>query len=179
MFDWTNQRLWATYHGAPALDQTYGAHAICYNPVNQNLCYAGAAGTGYNGYPFRNFTSPQAYYQDFSYSIGYADAFAGRFSLANGIVGIKENQKNKNDGIGLFIYPNPSNGNVTVSTDSKLSKAINLNVYNNSGQVVYTETVKDLYVNSHTVNLSVLPAGVYYINIISPEINKTVKLIKE
>jgi hypothetical protein len=176
MFDNTNFRLWATYHGAPALDQ-YGLRALQYNPVSDNLCYCGWAGTSYSSsYPYRKF--PNAYWQNWNFNNSYDDGFIGRMILTD-VVGIREISKDIKDINGIVLFPNPSTGEVSIKTEKKLSKPFEVVVYNSSGQAVYVETVKDVTPISHTITLKNLPAGIYFLNITSPEIYTTSKLIKE
>jgi hypothetical protein len=181
-FNTSNQRNWATYHGSSTITQG-GTRAIAFNSVNNNLCYAGAAGNAVpTGYPFRNFTSPQAYWQNSNYDItaSYNEAFAGRFELSGVYVGINEQQAdNIQAEAGLFIYPNPTNANVNVLVNSKLTMPYYINVFNNMGALVYSKKVSDDYNSTQILSLAHLAHGVYFIQATSPQINKTAKLIKE
>lgn len=76
---------------------------------------------------------------------------------------------------GLTIFPNPSNGIVfieTMNNDNFLKKII---VYNSKGSIVFS---RDIIINNKTLfDLTKLPKGVYFVNIISKETNSTHKLI--
>lgn len=176
-FDAINQVQWITFMG-PTIFQQSNTRVV-YNPVNNNLFFAGwSASLSGNNYPFRNFTSPQAYWQPTLYNFGNYDGFVGRFNLT-GVVGIKDVSNNKTVNNSLYIYPNPSRGTVTISLDYDLKKPYQLLVYNNLGSVVYSEYVKSSFDKTKTIDLCKLSIGIYYINVFSPEINKTAKLIKE
>jgi len=176
-FDATNKRNWATYMGGSV--SMAGAKSIGYNPVNNNLCFSGGAGTSGSGYPFANFTSPQAYWQPLNYNNNYYDAFVGRFALVGVYVGIKENHSDKFDNSGLFVYPNPTNENITLKIDAKVSRPFVINVVNILGQTVYSEVVKTGYDVPKTLNISNFKNGIYIINVVSEEMNKTTKIVKE
>jgi hypothetical protein len=129
-------------------------------------------------YPYRNFTTPvQAYWRPLVENNGWGDSFIGRFGL-NGVVGIREFSKDKIVNT-LSIYPNPTNSDLTISLENKVTKPYTINVFNNLGQIVYSENVKDVYNTLHTINLANIVSGIYFVNINSSEINKTAKLIKQ
>ncbi len=163
--------------GGPATSMS-GPCIVKYNPVNNNLVFSGGASAiTPPSYPFRNFTSPQAYWQPMVNTMGYGDAFAGRFNLT-GIVGIKENPKDRVIS-SLFIYPNPSSESVTINLETQINNPYFIKVFNNLGQIVYSEYVTDTYNKTHNLNVQSLKTGIYYITVVSSELNKTAKFIKE
>lgn len=87
-------------------------------------------------------------------------------------LGSKDNTLAKN----LIVYPNPSNGEFTISFDSQSNaskEAVNIDIYDVSGRLVY----KNVYENrfnrfNETINLKNLRSGVYIANI-SQGLNST------
>ena len=175
-FDAANHLNWATYMGGSV--NMSGAKGMAYFAGDNNLCFAGGAGNSASGYPFANFTSPQAYWQ--SSNFGAIDAFVGRFSLVGIFVGIKEYQKDKFNAKGsLFVYPNPTNADVTIIINDKINKPYIINVVNILGESVISQPVNQDFELPQTLRLSELKSGMYIINVVSEEMNKTTKIIKE
>ncbi|MDR6760799.1 Leucine-rich repeat (LRR) protein [Flavobacterium sp. 2755] len=72
------------------------------------------------------------------------------------------------------IYPNPTKGELNIKNVS-LEKA---NVYNSLGQLVKSFTLNSADVN-HSINLSGLPKGVYYVYLINQDAASAKKIIVE
>lgn len=70
----------------------------------------------------------------------------------------------------LFFVPNPTKDNLIFFTKNK----IEVRIFNSEGQMVFNK--KDI-VNEREIDVSILSTGVYYVQMISAEINKTEKLI--
>lgn len=86
--------------------------------------------------------------------------------------GIKQIVDNKHQ---FIVYPNPSNGNVTLKTDNPVDNA-QLTIYNQLGQVVLKKQLTNELTN---INLEV-NSGVYQVRILSGgELIYQTKLIKE
>lgn len=77
----------------------------------------------------------------------------------------------------IQIYPNPSNGMVTISGGNLSKEKHQLTIYNELGQQVYNKNMA--LFNEYTINLSHLSKGVYFIILLSEESNlkQTEKLI--
>lgn len=75
------------------------------------------------------------------------------------------------------IFPNPSNGNATLSFELVENDNIVVNVLNISGQVVSTQNLGNLVAGSNSVNIENLPAGAYFVNVKGNNGQATVKLI--
>jgi serine protease AprX len=77
------------------------------------------------------------------------------------------------------IYPNPFNTAINISLNEISSPKLTVNVTNVLGQVLYTET----FVNASGVlqlnALGDLPKGIYFVELSSPEINTTKKIVKQ
>jgi len=71
-------------------------------------------------------------------------------------IGIEDVGSNAN--IGLNVYPNPNNGNFTITSDT----GINLNIINSVGQVVSTISLSDD--NKKEISVSSLAPGIYFIS---------------
>jgi beta-mannanase len=80
---------------------------------------------------------------------------------SNAVSGIDEHEY----GSGLYVYPNPTNGMVTLSYNStKPKEAFSINIYNATGKVIYSENVNKT-TDSFTkqIDLGVLPRGIYIV----------------
>ena len=69
----------------------------------------------------------------------------------------------------IQIYPNPSNGIVTISGGNLSKEKHQLTIYNELGQQVYNKNMA--LFNEYTINLSHLSKGVYFITLQSEESN--------
>lgn len=77
---------------------------------------------------------------------------------------------NENGNLDVFIYPNPSNGNLTIQT---LETDIDLKIYNTLGELVFTKT----NFKSQKLNLHDLSSGIYSVIIRSNNRLENHKLI--
>ena len=80
---------------------------------------------------------------------------------------------NKNDGFDFNIYPNPTNGELTVSINS-LNENTFVDVFDNLGQVIYHEKISNL---NTTIDLNEYVAGVYFIKISTNISSSTLKFV--
>jgi hypothetical protein len=71
-------------------------------------------------------------------------------------VGINENPDNP----GFDIYPNPTQGNITIRFSAKSNDVKSLEILNFSGQVIVKHNVENKTETIH-LDLSSFPAGVY------------------
>jgi len=84
---------------------------------------------------------------------------------------------NITNGLGLSVYPNPSKGDVVVNLYSEESDVM-LSLTDVSGKVVMEQALLNTRgMMSHRLDLSNLPAGVYYIRLQGEEHSKAVKLV--
>jgi hypothetical protein len=83
--------------------------------------------------------------------------------------------------IPFAMYPNPTNGSVTLDYNTLTTDEITISVLDITGKVVYTKVNNNGIVGgqSEVLNLSSLGAGAYYVTLSSTEGTTTMKLIKE
>ena len=109
-----------------------------------------------------------------AYSNGYgSDRLPSRYYIlpreVAPITGISENGKTT-----VSVYPNPTADNVTLTIDGE---ATTVSVYNVMGTLVSTQSVS---YGANTVNLSSMPAGVYFLRITNGnEAVGTVKVVRQ
>ncbi|MFZ5553085.1 MAG: T9SS type A sorting domain-containing protein [Bacteroidota bacterium] len=66
----------------------------------------------------------------------------------------------------MMLYPNPSNGMITVSSLAGENAASSIEVYTVTGQKVYSENVTQTTGTNFNMDLSFLPAGMYSLRVI-------------
>ena len=75
----------------------------------------------------------------------------------------------------INIYPNPSSGQITISTENDFSG--NIQIFNSSGILVYQQLINS-YGNNHEINIEGFPEGLYIMQLHNEKTNKrTVKKI--
>lgn len=80
--------------------------------------------------------------------------------------------------LGLTIYPNPANGAFFISTQLPVNdKSLLLQLFDNSGRNVYSQTLQGNRRLKQTVSLSTLAKGLYILRLSSNKINITYKLV--
>ena len=84
-------------------------------------------------------------------------------------VGVKE----LNDGNSFKIYPNPTNSILTITDKNQQLQNATIEIKNTLGQIVYF----DVY--AHQIDVTHLPAGIYFISLNTKETKRTLKFVKE
>jgi len=79
----------------------------------------------------------------------------------------------------MFIYPNPNDGRFTISVEGQLSEQARIMVYNNVGKLVYNSRFTSSVNSKQQLNLSDLPTGLYFVNVLSESKMITRKIIIE
>jgi aminopeptidase YwaD len=79
-----------------------------------------------------------------------------------------------NQNINITLYPNPTRDHFTISL-SHPDRNINLTLYDNTGRALFTQ--RNLH-SGHTVDISSLPRGVYFIRLDAHGENVTKKMVK-
>jgi len=72
------------------------------------------------------------------------------------------------------LYPNPASDIVTLNIDNTINADFTLNIYNVTGELVSSETLRQ---NQQQINISDLSNGIYMVEIKSKEWNGKQKLI--
>jgi hypothetical protein len=78
----------------------------------------------------------------------------------------------------MSVYPNPTNGPITISLEGFEGKKTDLRIMNVIGNVVYREVIQDpaeRYVKN--LNLSSLSKGLYYVKLETPSYSEVRKVI--
>ncbi|MCF8294647.1 MAG: T9SS type A sorting domain-containing protein [Bacteroidales bacterium] len=112
-------------------------------------------------------SSQRMYYLQSDFSL---EGFANKgYYASNGISGLSQlgNISNELAIETVFqqipaLYPNPCLGIVNIRLDVPPSQPVELNLYDNFGRLVFCEIVDN---QTHTLNVSMLPAGVYLLQI--------------
>ncbi len=76
--------------------------------------------------------------------------------------------------IGLTVFPNPTNGIVTINTSNVLTNAV-VEVYSSVGQIIYANKLSGQNV---IINLGEQPNGVYFVKIQSGKTTQVEKIVK-
>jgi PKD repeat protein len=77
----------------------------------------------------------------------------------------------------LVIYPNPTNGNITVQWGNNTIQNGKVSITNLIGQKVLETQLNTRNVTNNTINLSQLQAGIYFITIDADNIHEVQKLV--
>ena len=99
---------------------------------------------------------------------------AVRLNLGNLTTGI--DQVNSVNNISFAVSPNPTNGEFTLTAESKTAKTYNLNVRNMLGQSVHAEIIAINGMMTKNMNLNGLEKGVYFVSLENDE-EKLVKKV--
>ncbi len=84
----------------------------------------------------------------------------------------------ENNGLGLSIFPNPSNGKFSLDITSATVTKIDLTVYNSLGMIVYNESEVKFTGKLHkNLDLSQLPKGVYRLKIEGDDISNSISVV--
>lgn len=78
----------------------------------------------------------------------------------------------------ILIYPNPNNGNFEIKLNSLFRGSIDVEIYNNIGQII-SKLETEITESNDTVNISLnnLNSGIYFVKVISGSTSKTRKII--
>jgi PKD repeat protein len=87
--------------------------------------------------------------------------------------------ENKNS-FEISVFPNPAKNSISIKLSGLMTDEAVLNVRDITGRIVKTESFKNIdkqYV--HSINISEMQSGIYFMNIESGQKTKTIKFIKE
>lgn len=98
-------------------------------------------------------------------------------SANNTVIGITDQYFLSN---GIFVYPNPTAGNIFIDLLLKESSDLVFDIYDVSGRKVYSQTQNYVQGNySKQIDMSTLDAGVYELKITGENINYSKKIVKK
>lgn len=80
------------------------------------------------------------------------------FTTSQSLAGIAENSFTSN----LFLYPNPTNGNINIDIHQNVLSSVNIKVLDITGKEVYNQAMGGL---KNTIDLSSLTQGIYFVEI--------------
>ena len=151
------ERLWTTFFGAVGKDLIHCVTAF----ENSKLYMGGATGSPSN-FPLVDLGGG-AYYQDILASVApVPDGFIARFDLSpiNPSVDIPETTMDN----GFAIFPNPTDGNIIISINSKKQQDIRINIFDIRGKLIYNQHTRIVAGNnSIQINISGISTGIYVI----------------
>jgi hypothetical protein len=193
-FDSTNTLIWNTYYGGTNPE---GALSLDFNPDGDRIMTAGLTSTqakstvnGYNNFPCQKVISgpySTAWYNDninadiISYTTVYYgpyDGYIGWFSTAIP-VGIKEYFMDKDHSVEdlIQIFPNPASDNFFVAIDKSYTKNVKIDVYDESGKLLFTQTIPTAFEKTVVpLYSSNLKNGIYFVTV-SDEFKTTSKKV--
>lgn len=76
----------------------------------------------------------------------------------------------------VSVFPNPTTGKLLIQWDASAAKTATVNVTNIAGQVVYSTQLNINGAQRSEINLSTLSDGLYFMNILSGDMNYTQKV---
>jgi hypothetical protein len=104
------------------------------------------------------------------------DGFVSRFDLVNGYaIGIKDVVADENS---ILYFPNPTTDYITLKTDGKEYKFLNLNIYDVMGKLVLSKRYNNQLSNI-VIDLKQVAAGHYILQLSGENFSKSLKIIKQ
>lgn len=173
-FNPIGQQLWSTYFGGVSTDSegdvaggitTYG-----------NRIYLCGSSNSTNVFPWNcppaSTTIP---YCDFNIG-GSIDAYFAQI-ISDGVTNVGIEELNMDSEMDLIIFPNPSDGNFTLSWISTIGEEVRINVYNSLGQVVFSKNMSVTPgFSEQIINIQNQANGLYLISVSSETRTLTSKL---
>jgi len=81
--------------------------------------------------------------------------------------------------LNVNIYPNPTTNILNINLSNNINNNLSIEIYNISGQVVLTDKNIDFSIdNQHSINISDIKSGIYFIAIKGDNINEIKKIVK-
>lgn len=79
----------------------------------------------------------------------------------------------------VLVYPNPSNGPLTVELYSKVKQTATIEVFNAMGALVYSDLISlSEHVTLSDHDISFLQEGIYFVRIVSDKLNESIRIVK-
>ena len=163
-FTGSDSLFWATYFGG--YDSDYGAGITTYK--NQKLYLVGNTHSSNTSFPLAHLSN--ACWQP--NNAGGDDCFISRFGLLPiSNVNIADINTNKYN---ISVFPNPASEKIYV--DFGENKVTNINLFTINGSLIYKDSIKNQ--KTKEIDISSLPTGVYFLQIIADSFITTKKFIK-
>lgn len=155
----TGQKTWGTYFGNYS-SQT----SLAIDYLNSKLIVAGITG------------SDALYPTEYQSSFLTDDAMEDNVSISAGFIAIFDQLVNVNEfettENTIQVFPNPSSEVINISAND-LQQAV-CNIYDITGKTVYSHKL-----NSPSINIEILPSGIYTLTLQTPSSLRTAKFIKQ
>ena len=153
------QKLWGTYFG------NYAYQAGTSIDIKESkLIMAGLSG------------SDSDYPSEYQHAFVSSDAFEDELILGGGFIAIFDQLVNVNEfettENTIQVFPNPSYEVINISAND-LQQAV-CNIYDITGKTVYSHKL-----NSPSINIEILPSGIYTLTLQTPSSLRTAKFIKQ
>jgi phosphatidylserine/phosphatidylglycerophosphate/cardiolipin synthase-like enzyme/DNA/RNA endonuclease YhcR with UshA esterase domain len=95
------------------------------------------------------------------------------------IINLSLDQPQVSEHLRCTIYPNPTQGNATISFDGELVEGLSVVVTDMQGRVIYSHTPGKYIANSVELPTANLSAGTYILHLRAPAYQRSAKLIKQ
>ncbi len=80
----------------------------------------------------------------------------------------------------VSVYPNPAGGKTTISVTAERDETATIRVLDNTGRIVQQRAINIVAgKNNFEINLKLLPAGLYYVDVTGNTFSEKIKLIKQ
>lgn len=156
---------WILHHKYVIIDQTNIASDPLVETGSHNWSTAGDTKNDENTVIVHDASIANQYYQEFSQ----------RWSERTCVTGILERNENS---VGFVIYPNPSNGEFTISLTSENFEKINFDITDITGRNIYKKSIDLLSGNNSLfVNDIKLQSGIYFVTLRNQNQKITHKLV--
>jgi hypothetical protein len=83
-----------------------------------------------------------------------------------------------NDVSGLNLYPNPTSGIINFTLPNTYENYISVQICNMQGQILYSKLRANTGIADNRIDIGGLPAGTYFMNLISDN-NKITRLVSK
>ncbi|MCG8329438.1 MAG: T9SS type A sorting domain-containing protein [Chitinophagales bacterium] len=80
--------------------------------------------------------------------------------------------------LAVSIYPNPVTDLLVIADKGKFQQAVNLSLYNGVGAQIYSQLWEPTVSREERIDMSMLPAGVYWLKLSHETANKTYRIMK-
>ncbi|MBN1788982.1 MAG: T9SS type A sorting domain-containing protein [Bacteroidales bacterium] len=147
--------------------------------LNVELPHLLDAGAGHKSYLWQNGSVNPTYTvtQNGTYSVtvtGQNDCQTSKTVRINLPSGFGDNEKTMGE---IMIYPNPSQGLFRISLGYEENRNLQVNIFNNQGQLVYSKELTYLEPELEFIDIQHLPRGIYHIVIYAEEKSYRGKII--